>query len=68
VTCISFFKAPIFICEKITKLWGWGCKIVWINWKNICKPEQEGGFRVRRIENFNNGKMEMEIGVPESGL
>jgi len=58
---LSFFKAPISVCNKIRKLqakflWGWGYegnKIAWVSWEKVCRPYREGGLGIKDINNFN---------------
>ena len=57
------------MCKEIIKLqrkflWGWGTKgrkIAWCSWENICKPKEEGGLGIRRIDLFNKALLTKRI-------
>jgi len=59
---LSFFKAPIIVCDQIKRiqakfLWGWGYdskKIAWVKWKTICCPVEVGGLNIKDIGCFND--------------
>ena len=59
---LSFFKAPIDVCNKIRRtqanfLLGWGHKgrkIRWMKWRTICSPIDAGGLGVKDIKCFND--------------
>jgi len=61
VYALSFFKAPSGIVSSIESLFNFyffGAvvdhrKISWIDWKSICRSQEVGGLRVRRIRDFN---------------
>jgi len=63
---LSFFKALTLICKKISSiqrrfLWDWESdhkSISWVRWKNVCKPMEEGGLRIKDIRKFNNALLE----------
>jgi hypothetical protein len=50
-----FLKMPAKVVKQIVRiqrnfLWGGvmgGRKICWVKWKNVCKPKNKGGLRVR---------------------
>ena len=62
---LSFFKAPVSICERIRNiqrsfLWAWGRdnrSIPWVSWGNICKPPEEGGLGIKDVRKFNYALM-----------
>jgi len=59
---LSFFKAPVSVCNKITSiqrrfLWAWGSDhncISWVKWENVYKPMEEKGLGIKDIKKFNN--------------
>jgi len=58
---LSIFKALGSIYQSIIGiqrrfLWGWGKEkrpISWVNWEDVCKPKEEGGWGIRDIRKFN---------------
>jgi len=74
-----FFKAPIDICNMITRiqtkfLWGWaskGRKIAWVYWKMVCSPVEVGGLGIKYIGCFNDvllAKWKWRLGNMGKGL
>ena len=59
--CLSFFKAPITVCNiiRITQakfLLGWGHegrKIAWVAWPKVCSPVEVGGLGIKYVDIFN---------------
>lgn len=61
VYALSFFKAPSGIVSSIesifnNKFLGGRAnhrKIIWVDWKSVCRSQEVGGLGVRRIKEFN---------------
>lgn len=52
--------------EGIKRIFLWGDNensknIHWKNWANLCKPKDEGGFRVRSIRKFNEALLDKQV-------
>ncbi|MCH89732.1 LINE-1 reverse transcriptase like, partial [Trifolium medium] len=59
---LSFMKIPLKVRMTIVRmqrdfLWGGSScdksKIVWVSWKDVCRPKIEGGLGVRDLKWFN---------------
>jgi len=58
---LSVFKAPATVHDRISSLqrkflWAWGKEtktISWVSWKNVCRPQEEGGLGIKEIRSFN---------------
>lgn len=76
---LSLFKAPtciIYKLDSIFKQFLWGeseneRKINWVQWNNICKPEDEWGLEIKNLTFFNKALLEKwkwKINLKTSGL